>query len=93
MSRYYIQHVVLQTNYKNRFSIFKYIFTVLTMYIMVTVTEGGRNFIHHGDEVHFVFAWCVCECVSKGMSEDFFLISSQTFLFFTLANRYLKKNV
>lgn len=41
------------------------------MDIMVTVTEGGRNFIHHGDEVHFVFAWCVCECVSKGMSEDF----------------------
>lgn len=32
VSKYYIQHIVLQTNYKNRFSIFKYIFTVLNIY-------------------------------------------------------------
>lgn len=55
---------------------------------MVTATEEGRNFIHHGDEVHFVFAWCV----SKGMSEDFSHKLSN-FFFFKLTNKYLKKNV
>lgn len=32
----------------------------------------GGNFIHHGDEVHFVFV-----CVSKGLSEDLFLINQE----------------
>lgn len=31
VSRYYIQHIVLQTNYKNRSRIFKYIFTVFNI--------------------------------------------------------------
>lgn len=70
-----------QTNYKNRFSIFKYIFTVLNMYIMVTVTE--RKKFHSSGRWGPLWLCVVCvsvcvACVSKGLSEDVSQKLSQT---------------
>lgn len=81
MSKYYIQHIVLQTNYKNRFSIFKYIFTVLNIYHTGHSNGEGTSlsFIVGVDKVQFVclatvvfcvvscslICVCLCVCVSR----------------------------